>query len=80
MFSQHLILKAFLTLCLFYSFLQELVDEHAQGLLGRITARLVSAAEVLGDHITRQEVLAVGSVIGTGLENNFSYFLHSYGI
>nr|CAG4650887.1 EOG090X049L [Simocephalus serrulatus]SVE94169.1 EOG090X049L [Simocephalus serrulatus] len=47
--------------------MKELVDEHAQGLIGRITARLVSAAEVLGDHITRQEVLAVGSVVGTVL-------------
>nr|CAG4646961.1 EOG090X049L [Megafenestra aurita]SVE92320.1 EOG090X049L [Megafenestra aurita] len=47
--------------------MKELVDEYAQGLLGKITARLVSAAEVLGDHITRQEVLAVGSVVGTVL-------------
>nr|CAH0101702.1 unnamed protein product [Daphnia galeata] len=46
---------------------KELVDEHAQGILGRITARLVTAAEVLGDHITRQELLAVGSVVGTVL-------------
>jgi hypothetical protein len=29
----------------------------------------VTAAEVLGDHITRQELLAVGSVVGTGSEN-----------
>nr|SVE85425.1 EOG090X049L [Daphnia pulicaria] len=46
---------------------KELVDEHAQGIFGRITARLVTAAEVLGDHITRQELLAVGSVVGTVL-------------
>nr|SVE75054.1 EOG090X049L [Daphnia dolichocephala] len=47
--------------------MKELVDEYAQGILGRITARLVTAAEVLGDHITRQELLAVGSVVGTVL-------------
>nr|SVE76936.1 EOG090X049L [Daphnia lumholtzi]SVE77533.1 EOG090X049L [Daphnia lumholtzi] len=47
--------------------IKDLVDEYAQGIFGRITARLVTTAEVLRDHFTRQELLAVGSVVGTVL-------------
>lgn len=46
---------------------QELVDEHAQGILSRISSRLMTAVELLRDHITRQDLLAVASVIGTVL-------------
>jgi len=46
---------------------QELVDEHAQGILSRISSRLITAVELLRDHITRQDLLAVASVIGTVL-------------
>nr|SVE73486.1 EOG090X049L [Daphnia atkinsoni] len=47
--------------------MKELVDEYAQDILGRIAARLASAAEVLKDHFTRQELLAVASVVGSVL-------------
>jgi hypothetical protein len=46
---------------------QELVDEHALGIISRISNRIATAAEVLRDHVTRQDLLAVGSVIGTVL-------------
>nr|CAG4640775.1 EOG090X049L [Eulimnadia texana] len=45
--------------------LKEMVDEHAQGLLARVVTRLAAAADILRDHVTRQDVLAVGSVLGT---------------
>ena len=46
---------------------QELVDEHAQGILSRISSRLAAAVDLLREHITRQELLAVASVVGTVL-------------
>nr|CAG4650074.1 EOG090X049L [Sida crystallina] len=50
-----------------FSVSKELVDEHALGIISRITNRIASAAEVLRDHVKRQDLLAVGSVIGTVL-------------
>lgn len=48
---------------------QELVDEFAQGFFERVSSRLLMATEVLKDNITKQELLAVGSVIGTGFRS-----------
>nr|CAG4641606.1 EOG090X049L [Eurycercus lamellatus] len=50
-----------------YETLVNVIDEHALGIFGKISARLVAAADVLREHVTRQELLAVGSVIGTVL-------------
>nr|CAG4643131.1 EOG090X049L [Ilyocryptus agilis] len=44
---------------------KELVDEHGQGLIGRISSRLMSAVDSIREHISRQELLAAGSVIAT---------------
>jgi len=51
----------------YQTMMKELVDEHAQGILSRISSRLITAVELLRDHITRQDLLAVASVIGTVL-------------
>lgn len=47
--------------------MKELVDEYALGIVGRISNRIAAAADVLREHVTRQDLLAVGSVVGTVL-------------
>lgn len=44
---------------------QELVDENALGIFGQISARIAAAVDVLREYISRQEILAVVSVVGT---------------
>jgi len=51
----------------YQTMMKELVDEHAQGILSRISSRLAAAVDLLREHITRQELLAVASVVGTVL-------------
>nr|CAG4648169.1 EOG090X0BKI [Moina brachiata] len=46
---------------------KELMDEHALGLFDRITNRLAGFLDMISEHISRQELLAVGSVVGTVL-------------
>lgn len=55
------------------------MDEHALGLYDRITNRLTGFLDTINEHITRQELLAVGSVIGTGsfLVDNFGTLVTS---
>nr|CAG4643869.1 EOG090X049L [Lepidurus arcticus] len=49
----------------YHTLLKELVDEHAQGLFSRIATRIVSACDLLKDHIQKEDMLAALSVIAT---------------
>nr|CAG4649242.1 EOG090X049L [Scapholeberis mucronata]SVE93548.1 EOG090X049L [Scapholeberis mucronata] len=49
------------------TYIEELVDEFAQGFFERVSSRFLIASEVLKDNITKQELLAIGSVVGTVL-------------
>ncbi|CAG2065462.1 unnamed protein product, partial [Timema podura] len=50
-------------LCLFVD--QELIDEHAQGIVSRILTKLLVTADFLKDNVTRDQLLPVISVLAT---------------
>jgi DnaJ family protein C protein 16 len=45
--------------------LQELIDEHAQGMVGRILNRLFLTTEYLRDNLTKDQIFPALSVLGT---------------
>ncbi|KAK6618367.1 hypothetical protein RUM44_002819 [Polyplax serrata] len=46
---------------------KELIDEQAQGLVGKIITRFLIAADIVRDHVSRDHVFAAASVAGTVL-------------
>ncbi|XP_065351702.1 dnaJ homolog subfamily C member 16 isoform X2 [Cloeon dipterum] len=46
---------------------QELIDEHAQGMVGRILNKIFVASEYLRDNVTKEQLLPALSVVGTVL-------------
>jgi hypothetical protein len=46
-------------------FLQELIDEHAQGMVGRLLNKIFLTTEYLRDNVTKEQLLPALSVLGT---------------
>lgn len=45
--------------------MQELIDEHAQGLLGKIIAKFLIAADFIRENVGKDHLLAIVSVLST---------------
>nr|CAG4646174.1 EOG090X049L [Macrothrix elegans] len=50
-----------------HTVVKDLLDETSQGVLERVISQFWVVADIINEHVTRQELLAVGSVIGTVL-------------
>jgi DnaJ family protein C protein 16 len=46
-------------------FFQELIDEHAQGIMSKILTKLLQTADFFRDSITKDQLLPVLSIVAT---------------